>query len=174
MYTVNVSFKDILRIGTADSSFSVIWTGLVHYYVHVFLQVSVHSPLSFTSAHFVSFTGPVSSSSVVPRSLNLRRSPVLLPFTGSQTCLAHQSAFPFVHGSTHLCHSLFPASSILHRSSVPLLFPGPHLLSLTAPRTCLFHRFPLPSSFIGSHFPCCSSAPGMCTMCVCIWGCSIY
>jgi hypothetical protein len=53
--------KDILRIGTADSSFSVIWTGLVHDYVHVFLRVFVHSLLSFTSPHFVSFRGPWTS-----------------------------------------------------------------------------------------------------------------
>jgi hypothetical protein len=199
MYAINVSFKDILRIGTADSSFSATWTGPVHDYVHVFLMVFVRSPLSFTSAHFVSFMGPwtsllhrfpvpqlflshwtyvvrrsafrsrvhgpasltspVPSSSVTPQSLNLRRSAVLLPFTGPRKCLAYQSAIPFVHGSSHLCRSPCPAPSVLHRFSVPLSFPGPHILSLTGPWACRDHRFPLPRSFIGSHFPCCSSAP---------------
>ena len=46
MYPINVSFKDILRIGTADSSFSLICTGLVH----VFLQVFVHSLVIHHSA----------------------------------------------------------------------------------------------------------------------------
>jgi hypothetical protein len=61
----------------------------------------------------------VPSSSVVPRSLNLRRSPVLLSFRGPRTCLAHQSAFPFVHGSTHLCRSSFPTSSVPNRLPLP-------------------------------------------------------
>ena len=56
MYPINVSFKDILRTGTADSSFSFICTGLVHNYVHVFLQVFVHSFFSFTTPLFLSNT----------------------------------------------------------------------------------------------------------------------
>jgi hypothetical protein len=109
--------------------------------------------------------------SFVLRSLNLHRSPVRLSFTGPRTCLAHQSAFPIVYGSTHLCRSPFPASSVLHRFSVPLSFPGPHILSLTGPWTCLVHRFPLPLCFIDSHFPCCSSVPCRCTMCECVCVC---
>ena len=151
MYPINVSFKDILRIGTADSSFSLIWTGLVHDYVHVFLQVFVHSFLSFTTPQFLSNT-------------SLR------------TRLVHQSAVPFERGSMDLPRSpgrssfrtrvhapvSFPASSVLHR------FSSPHFLSLTGPRTCLVHRFPLPPSFIRSHISRCSSVPSRCAMCV--WG----
>ena len=149
MYPINVSFKDILRIGTADSSFSLICTGLVHDYVHVYLQVFVHSFLSFTTPQFLSNTGP-------------------------WTCLGHQSAVPFEHGSMDLPRSpvrssfrtrvhapvSFPASSVFHR------FSSPHFLSLMGPRTCLVHRFPLPPSFIRSHISRCSSVPSRCTMCV--------
>jgi hypothetical protein len=60
---------------------------------------------------------PVPSSSVVPELLNLRRSPVLLSFTGPRTSLAHQS------GSQFLCRS-------------PVTEPT----SFTGPRTCLAHQ----------------------------------
>jgi hypothetical protein len=77
MYTINVSFKDILRIGTADSSFSVIWTGLVHDYVHGFLQFFDHTPLSFNQRAFPFVHGSMDLSPLpVPSSC---RSPVTEP-----------------------------------------------------------------------------------------------
>ena len=143
MYPINVSFKDILRIGSADSSFSLIWTGLVHDYVHVFLQVFVHSFLSFTTPQFLSNTGLrtcLVHQSAVPfehGSMDLSRSPVRCSFrtrvhgpasvtspqffsnTGPWTCLRHQAAVPCEHGSTDLSCSPFPTSSVFH--------PFPHL-----------------------------------------------
>jgi hypothetical protein len=111
MYPINVSFKDILRIGTADSSFSLICTGLVHDYVHVFLQVFVHSFLSFTTPQFLSNTG-------------------------LWTCLGHQSAVLFEYGSTHLCCSPLRQSfigspvliSFLSRVHGPVLYTVSHFL----------------------------------------------
>jgi hypothetical protein len=119
MHRINASFKDILRIGTADSSFSVICSDPVHDYVHRFLQVFIHSPLSFTSAHFLSSRvhGPASLTSSH-----------LLSFTDPRTCVFHRSS--------------------LLQSFVPLSFPGPNFLSFTGPRTCRVHRFPLPALFI--------------------------
>jgi hypothetical protein len=138
MYPINVSFKDILRIGTADSSFSLIWTGLVHDYVHVFLQVFVHSFLSFTTPQFLSNTG-------------------------LRTCLVHQSAVPFEHGSMDLPRSPV-RSSFRTRVHGPASVTSPQFLSNTGPCTCLGHqaavsfehgsthlcRSPLRLSFIGS------------------------
>jgi hypothetical protein len=174
MYTINVNFKDILRIGTADSSFSVIWTGLIHDYVQVFSQVFVHSltchspvrisfrsrahgPVTFTGSQFLcnspvteptSFAGPP----FIHGSTNLPRSPVRFPFP-LPFPVTEPTSFagpPFVHGSKHLCRSPFPAASVLHRFSILLSFPGPHLLSLTGPWTYLVHRFPLTLLFVSS------------------------
>jgi hypothetical protein len=148
MYAINISFKDILHIGTADSSFYFIWTSLVHGFVSVY----VHSSLSFTSAHFVSFTDLSAS----PGSQLLCRCPVTAPtsffgphilaFTGPPLRISFRSgfhapvsftvcpssvllssviplaAFPFVRGSTDLSRSPFPTSSVLHRFPLPLLF----------------------------------------------------
>jgi len=195
MYTINVSFKDILRIGTADSSFSVIWTGLVHGFLQVFVHQCVfsfvhgsmdlspstvpcssvvpqslnlrRSPvlLSFTAPRTCFFHQSGSSSSVVPQSLNLHRSPVLLSFTGPRTCLGHQSAVPFVPG---------PRTCVVHRSPLRHSFVGSPFLChspvlITGSRIRLVHRFPLPPSFIGAHFPCCSSVSSRCT--VLVWEC---
>src|SRR5215470_14031395 len=137
MYTINVSFKVILRIGTADSSFSVIWTGLVH----GFLQVFVHQCVfSFVHGSMDLSPSTVPCSSVVPQSLNLRRSPVLLSFTGPRTCLGHQSAVPFVPG---------PRTCVVHRSPLRHSFVGSPFLChspvlITGSRIRLVHRFPLP------------------------------
>jgi hypothetical protein len=90
------------------------FTRLCHSPVRISFRSRVHGLASLTCL--------VPSSSVVPQSLNLRRSPVLLSFTGPRTCLSHQSAFPFVHGSTHLCRSPFPASSVLRRFSDTLSY----------------------------------------------------
>jgi hypothetical protein len=137
MYTINVSFKDILRIGTADSLFTVIWTGLVHDYVHVFLQVFVHSPLSFTSAYFVSFTGPWTSL--------LHRFPAPLSFPGHWTYVVRRSSFRSrVHAPASLT-SPVPSSTVVPRSLN--LRRSPVLLSFTGPRTCLAHQS-------GSQFVC--------------------
>ena len=127
MYPINVSFKDILRIGTADSSFSLIWTGLVHDYVHVFLQVFVHSFLSFTTPQFLSNTG-------------------------LRTCLVHQSAVPFEHGSMDLPRSPV-RSSFRTRVHGPASVTRPQLLSNTGPRTCVVPRFVCPPSVLQSSFP---------------------
>jgi hypothetical protein len=116
------------------------FTRLCHSPVRISFRSRVHRPLSFTCSQFLC-SSPVTEST---------------SFAGP----------PFVHGSTHLCRSSFPATSVLHRFSVPLSIPGPHLLSLTGTWTCVVHRFPLSPSYIGSHFPCCSSVPRGCTVCV--------
>lgn len=156
MYTINVSFKDILRIGTADSSFSVIWTSLVYGFLHLWrspVRISFRSrvdgPLSFNGSLFLcrsavteptSFAGPP----FVHGSTDLLLSPVRFQFL-CRSSVTEPTSFagpPFVHGSsdlprspvrssfrsgsTHLCRSPFPASSFLRRFSVPLSFPGPH------------------------------------------------
>jgi hypothetical protein len=126
--------------------------------------------------HFVSFTGPWTSLlyrfpvPVVPQSLNLRRSPVLLSYTGPRTCLAHESGSQFlcrspvteptsfacpasVHGSTDLPRS---PVRISFRSRVhgPATLTCAHFLPFTGPRICVVHRSSRLESFIGSPFLC--------------------
>jgi hypothetical protein len=113
--------------------------------VRISFRSPIHGPLSFTGSQFLCRSPVTEPTSLV--------STHTVSLTSPRTCLAHQSAFPFVHWSTHICRSPFRLSCIgcpflCHSTAAPPPpFPFVHGstdLSLSPlPTSSVLLRFPL-------------------------------